>query len=86
MGMQRRIAGDLMEQFKLSERDAYEIVQFMEPFVAIGDHISACMSPIYDEGDVEESLRELRAVRDTLSRHIESLSAAFSGIEKRKES
>lgn len=85
MGYQRYIAEGLMEQFALTEAEAFDKVKFVECFMSVGDELSDVIYLHLDEeGDIEETAKGLREIRDELTNHILNFEAAFVGVKRRR--
>lgn len=85
MGSARRIAEDLMRNFLLTEEEAYSKVRYIEKLQAIGDFISDALYPLLEDGDLEETLGDLIALQQQLAYDTLNLSAAFTGVERRRK-
>jgi hypothetical protein len=84
MGSQRYIAQDLMRHFFLNEGHAHKIADLVQN-TNVGDYLSDDIVMLTDEGDLEETLRDLRDTRHMLDNAILNLQAAFTGVRKRPE-
>jgi archaellum component FlaC len=82
MGSQHRTAKSLMEQFVLSEEEAYEKARWIEA-VSPDDEVSDALHQLMEDGDIDETLADLQRVAHNFSNSIMNLSAAFAGVKKR---
>jgi predicted subunit of tRNA(5-methylaminomethyl-2-thiouridylate) methyltransferase len=79
MGAQRRRAYKLMQTYKLTEQEAYDLGEKFEA-LELGDEISDCLFYI-EEGDPNRGIENLYGLRKRLNEAIDVLENALADVE-----